>query len=75
VPTPYGQLVPLFQSDSMEIVTATIAPGQNLMLDPVDNRELMVSRGDVTVVTLDLVLAGAVGAAHRPDRCLCRRCW
>ena len=53
VPTPYGQLVPLFQSDSMEIVTATIAPGQNLMLDPVDNRELMVSHGDVTVVTLD----------------------
>lgn len=53
VPTPYGQLVPLFQSDSMEIVTATIAPGQNLMLDPVDNRELMVSRGDVTLVTID----------------------
>jgi mannose-1-phosphate guanylyltransferase / mannose-6-phosphate isomerase len=50
--TPYGGMAPLFQSDSLEMVSATIAPGQSLLLDPVDNREVMVSRGEVAVTTL-----------------------
>ena len=52
VETSYGGMTPLFQSDSLEMVSAMIAPGQSLLLDPVDNRELMVSRGAVTVTTL-----------------------
>jgi mannose-1-phosphate guanylyltransferase/mannose-6-phosphate isomerase len=48
---PYG-LAPLYQSDSLEMVSAIIAPGGSLMLDPVDNRELLVSRGEVTAITL-----------------------
>ena len=50
--TTYGGMAPLFQSDSLEMVSATIAPGASLLLDPVDNREVMVSKGDVTVTTV-----------------------
>lgn len=48
----HGGMAPLFQSDSLELVSATIAPGQSLMLDAVNDRELLVSRGEVTVITL-----------------------
>jgi len=50
--TSYGGMAPLFQSDSMEMVSASIAAGTTLMLDPVDNREVMVSTGEVMVQTL-----------------------
>jgi len=50
--TPYGAMAPMFQSDSVEMVSARIAPGQSLMLDAVDNRELLVANGAVTVITL-----------------------
>lgn len=58
-----AELVPLFQSDTMEIVSARIAPGQNLILDAVDDRELQVSRGAVTVTTLKS--STTVNAGHR----------
>lgn len=50
--TPFGGMAPLFQSDSMEMVSATIKPGETLLLDPVDNREVLVSRGGLTIATL-----------------------
>ncbi len=50
--TNYGGMAPLFQSDSLEMVSATIAPGASLLLDPVNNREVMVSKGDLTVSTV-----------------------
>jgi mannose-1-phosphate guanylyltransferase/mannose-6-phosphate isomerase len=50
--TAFGGMAPLFQSDSMEMVAATIKPGESLLLDPVDNREVLVSRGEITVATL-----------------------
>jgi mannose-1-phosphate guanylyltransferase/mannose-6-phosphate isomerase len=59
--TTYGGMAPLFQNDHMEMVSATIAPGQSLLLDPVNNREILVARGAVTVATLrsnDLLSAG-----------------
>ncbi len=51
--TAFGGMIPLFQSDSLEMVSAVIAPGQSMLLDPVDNREVMVSRGDVSVTTIN----------------------
>jgi mannose-1-phosphate guanylyltransferase / mannose-6-phosphate isomerase len=50
--TAYGGMAPLFQSDSLEMVSATIKPGETLLLDAVDNREVMVSRGELVVSTL-----------------------
>jgi mannose-1-phosphate guanylyltransferase/mannose-6-phosphate isomerase len=50
--TDYGGMSPLFQNDHLEMVSATIAPGQSMLLDPVNNREVMVARGEVTVATL-----------------------
>lgn len=50
--TPYGAMAPMFQSDNLEMVSARIAPGQSMMLDAVDNRELLVASGEVTVITL-----------------------
>lgn len=50
--TTYGGMAPLFQSDSLEMVSASIAPGETLLLDAVDNREVMVSRGELVVSTL-----------------------
>jgi len=50
--TNYGGMAPLFQSDSMEMVSASIAAGTILMLDPVDNREVMVSTGQLMAQTL-----------------------
>ena len=52
VPTAFGGMTPMFQSDHLEMVSATIAPGASMMLDPVNNRELLVSRGEITVTTL-----------------------
>jgi hypothetical protein len=34
------------------MVSAAIAPGQSMLLDPVNNREVLVARGEVTVATL-----------------------
>ena len=59
--TAYGGMAPLFQSDALEMVAATISPGASLMLDPVDNRELLVSRGTVTVTTLKSSVPLAAG--------------
>jgi mannose-1-phosphate guanylyltransferase/mannose-6-phosphate isomerase len=50
--TPYGGMSPMFQNDHLEMVSATIAPGQSMLLDPVNNREVLVARGEVTVATL-----------------------
>lgn len=50
--TAYGGMAPLFQNDHMEMVSARIAPGQSLLLDPVNDREVLVAKGDVAVVTL-----------------------
>jgi len=50
--TSYGGMAPLFQSDSMEMVSANIATGTTMLLDAVDNREVLVSRGELIVQTL-----------------------
>jgi mannose-1-phosphate guanylyltransferase/mannose-6-phosphate isomerase len=50
--TPFGGMSPMFQNDHIEMVSATIAPGQSMLLDPVNNREVLVARGEVTVATL-----------------------
>lgn len=50
--TPYGGMSPLFQNDHLEMVSAAIAPGQSMLLDPVNNREVLIARGEVTVATL-----------------------
>jgi mannose-1-phosphate guanylyltransferase/mannose-6-phosphate isomerase len=50
--TPFGGMSPLFQNDHLEMVSATIAPGQSMLLEPVNNREVLVARGEVTVATL-----------------------
>lgn len=52
VPTAFGAMVPVFMSDSLEIVSVRIAAGESMMLDAVDNREIVVSQGEVTVRTL-----------------------
>lgn len=52
VATPYGGMAPLFMSDHLEMVSITIQPGQSIVLDAVDNREIMTSRGDIIVSTL-----------------------
>ena len=52
VATPYGGMAPLFMSDSRELVSVTIQPGQSSVPDAVDNRDMVVSRGDIIVSTL-----------------------
>jgi hypothetical protein len=52
VATPFGGMTPLFQNDHLEMVSVTVAPGASMMLDPVNNRELLVSKGEITVTTL-----------------------
>jgi mannose-1-phosphate guanylyltransferase / mannose-6-phosphate isomerase len=65
VETTFGGMTPLFQSDHLEMVSAVIDPGQSLLLDPVNNRELLVSRGEVTVTTLKA--SHPLGQGHRMD--------
>lgn len=50
--TPFGGMSPMFQNDHLEMVSAIIAPGQSMLLDPVNNREVLVARGEVTIATL-----------------------
>jgi mannose-1-phosphate guanylyltransferase/mannose-6-phosphate isomerase len=63
--TDYGGMSPLFQSDAIEMVQATLQPGANLMLDPVNNRQLMVAKGELTVTTL--LSSTHVSAGERLD--------
>ncbi len=50
--TEYGGMAPLLQTDALEMVQASLAPGASLMLDPVDNRQLLLAKGQLTVATL-----------------------
>jgi mannose-1-phosphate guanylyltransferase / mannose-6-phosphate isomerase len=63
--TAFGGMAPIFQSDSMEMVSATIEPGESLLLDPVDNREVLVSRGELTIATLKS--SDSLGQGQRMD--------
>jgi mannose-1-phosphate guanylyltransferase / mannose-6-phosphate isomerase len=65
VETDFGGMTPLFQSDHLEMVSAVIDPGQSLLLDPVNNRELLASRGEITVTTLKA--SHPLGEGHRMD--------
>lgn len=47
----YSAMTQLFQNDSMEIVSARIAPGATLDLNPAGNCEILVARGELIVST------------------------
>lgn len=56
----HGIMSPVFQSDSIELVSVSIAPGTSLRLDPVNSRQVTVSRGRVMVTAL----ASGIGLAQ-----------